>query len=883
MSQKSNKRTILSITIPLCLLLAMAWHPTAAPAGASSLTGMSHNPSDGSLLDSAYPTEIETLSFTAVTAGSGHTCGLIEGGGAKCWGYNFVGALGDGTSESRSTPVDVVGLDSGVAAIEAGSEHTCALLAGGSVKCWGANWEGELGDGTSGNTRLSPVDVVGLPGSVTAISAGSQHTCALLATTGVMCWGKNVYGQLGDSTSVDFRTTPVYVSGLTSGVLAISANGAHTCALLDSGGLKCWGYNEYGQLGNGTNSNRNTPVEVSGLTSGVNTVTAGGAHTCARLSDASVKCWGWNNSGQLGDGTTEDRSTPVDVNELTDAVIALAGGNTHTCALLIDGSMMCWGSNWQGELGDGTTTSRSTPVDVVGLTRPVTAMAAGTSHTCVLLSDGDINCWGDSRGGALGNGLPDYRTIPMDVVSLADGVADIAAGAFHTCALLANGGVKCWGSNSGQLGDGTMEARSTPVDVIGLEGEATGITAGYAHTCAVLDGGVKCWGYNFFGQLGDGTSENSRTTPVAVIGLADSVTAIAAAEGHTCALLSTGGVQCWGVNSNGQCGDGTFENHLTPANVSGLSSGVIAITAGSHHTCALLSSSGVKCWGLNTSGQLGNGTIDSSNIPVDVTDLSSGVTAITAGDAFTCALMAGGGVKCWGELLGPEWTPEDVLGWNGPVTAISGGGSHLCALISGSGVQCLGPNWYGQLGNGTTEYGFIPAYVSGMEAKVTSLATGGTHTCALAGAGRPKCWGDDFFGQLGVGKEIQSLEPVTVIEGRPSLVLNYAAGLPGSFFTLTGWDFPPDETLTLTINTQVITTSLQVNPTGSFIVFLDTTSAQAGGYGVKVSGSPSASTSFLLMDNALLNLQEGGGLTFSVPAGIAIQDFDYMYLPLIAR
>src|SRR3972149_6190369 len=228
MSQKRKSSPILSIAMSLCLLLAAVWQPAPVPAGASPQDGIPQNPPDSSRPASTYPAGIEALNFTAVTAGAGHTCGLLDGGGAKCWGYNNMGALGDGTTESRSTPVDVVGLDSGVSAIEAGSEHTCALMAGGGVKCWGANWEGELGDGTRENTRLPPVDVVGLSGSVTAISAGTQHTCALLSTAGVMCWGKNVYGQLGDGTSVDYRTTPVDVSGLTSGVLAISANGAHT-------------------------------------------------------------------------------------------------------------------------------------------------------------------------------------------------------------------------------------------------------------------------------------------------------------------------------------------------------------------------------------------------------------------------------------------------------------------------------------------------------------------------------------------------------------------------------------------------------------------------------------------------------------------------------
>jgi alpha-tubulin suppressor-like RCC1 family protein len=372
----------------------------------------------------------------------------------------------------------------GVSAIDAGESHTCVLMSKGGVKCWGANVTGQLGDSTT-TSRYTPVDVFGLSSGVSAIAVGGGgnegvgffgHTCALMSTGGVKCWGYNLYGQVGDGSTTFAITTPVDVSGLSSGVSAVATGLWHTCALMSTGGVKCWGGNSRGQLGDGTTTSRYTPVDVSGLSSGVSAIAAGSKHTCALMSSGGMKCWGDNEHGQVGDGTTTQRRTPVDVSGLSSGVSAISTCTTHTCALMSTGGIKCWGENTIGQLGDGTLTQRLAPVDVSGLSSGVSAIAAGSAHTCALMSTGGVKCWGNNDYGQVGDGsMTILIPTPVDVSGLSSGVSAIAAGGIcwadggfgHTCALLSTGSVKCWGYNdNGQVGDGTITQRRTPTDVL---------------------------------------------------------------------------------------------------------------------------------------------------------------------------------------------------------------------------------------------------------------------------------------------------------------------------------------------------------------------------------------------------------------------------------
>jgi len=357
--------------------------------------------------------------------------------------------------------------------------------------------------------------------SAVAISSGDNYTCTLTSEGGVKCWGNNFSGQLGNGTNTS-SNIPVDVSGLNIGMIAVSAGGNHTCALTSAGGVQCWGSNDSGQLGNGTNTSSNIPVDVSGLNSGMIAVSAGGNHTCALTSIGGVKCWGYNIDGELGNGTNTNSNIPVNVSGLSSGVAAISAGGGHTCALTSAGEVKCWGRNSVGQLGNGINIYSNTPVSVIGLNSGVVAISAGKNHACALTNAGGVKCWGSNSNDQLGSETlaHSFAAIAVDVSGFDSGVIAISAGGFHTCALTSTGGVKCWGGNLyAQLGDGTHTNSKIPVILIGLNSGVVAISAGFVHTCATTRlNGVQCWGNNFGGALGDGTNVANSTIRVNVVG-----------------------------------------------------------------------------------------------------------------------------------------------------------------------------------------------------------------------------------------------------------------------------------------------------------------------------------------------------------------------------
>jgi alpha-tubulin suppressor-like RCC1 family protein len=724
---------------------------------------------------------------TAVAIGGAHGCAIVDKG-VLCWGSNSSGQLADGTKTSRPTAAYAFDSNDSVA-IAAGGSHTCVLTTALTAKCWGAGGDGQLGTGEfSVGDRTKPVI---LQSNVSAIALGDRHTCILM-TGKVACTGYNASGQLGipppelgypaefslvlvsglpsisaiaaggDTTcalstagavwcwgDLMGRSTPTLLNGLTSGVAAIALGRRHLCVRTTGNAARCLGNNESGQLGNGNNTFQPTPVGVVGLSSGVVALSLGGNHSCARTSANAVKCWGLNNSGQLGNGTTASSNVPVDGSGLSSAVTWLSAGAANTCAITTNDAVNCWGTNSSGQLGNGSSVRRSTATPVVA--NLAAGLATGVTHSCSLMTGGRVRCWGNNSQNQLGDNTTSQRTKSTSVVALNAPAIAVGAGQAFTCALTANGGVKCWGYNgAGQIGDGTGVQQPLPVDVSGLASGVVSLAVGFEHACALtLAGGVKCWGSNWTGQLGDGTQAD-RLQPVDVVGLPGGVLALAAGHYHTCAVDAAGGVKCWGLNNSGQLGDNTQTFRTAPVSVVGLASGVTAIGAGGAHTCALNVAGGVKCWGSNLRGQLGDGTNTTRLAPVSVTALASGVAAVALGDRHSCALMADGVVKCWGNnalgqlgdgTIGDHNVPATMVGVP-RAASISAGYRHTCLLVTPGAVRCVGDNGFGQLGNGTTSFSeLVAVFVEKTDTQTSLVAsvnpsTGGrnvTFTASITG------------------------------------------------------------------------------------------------------------------------------------------------------
>ncbi|MGH2905704.1 MAG: DUF6531 domain-containing protein [Solirubrobacterales bacterium] len=338
-----------------------------------------------------------------ISMGYSNSCAIVTTGALKCWGKNNYGQIGDGTTTDRPGPVTVAGLTSGVAQVSVGAFHSCAVTTGGVAKCWGWNIRGQAGGSSSGHTLVTVSGVSG----VQSISAGNMSTCAVNGDDAAVCWGSNMFGELGNSTGVDTQNSygPTVVGGLSSDVKSVAVGWYSACAVTTNGAAKCWGYNGHGELGNGSDSGGvSTAATVSGLSSGVESISTGGyagagSTFCALLTSGSVKCWGANGTGQFGNGTTGSESgTPHTVSGLSNATTVSVGEN-HVCATTTDGDVKCWGANGSGQLGNGPDYgNQNTPQTVAGLS-DVADTQVGSSHSCVLFESHGVKCWGGAAGG----------------------------------------------------------------------------------------------------------------------------------------------------------------------------------------------------------------------------------------------------------------------------------------------------------------------------------------------------------------------------------------------------------------------------------------------------------------------------------------------------
>ena len=658
------------------------------------------------------------------------------------------------------------------------SDHMCAIASDSKAYCWGNRANGRLGDGgsTSGSQN-SPIAVAQgvMPAGATIrqIAVAYTHTCAIASDNKAYCWGNAANGRLGNGATTPAQNTPVAVSqgAMPAGatILQIDAGFSHTCAIASDNKVYCWGNGASGQLGNGSTSQQTTPVAVSqgampaGAT--IRSINVGEEHSCAIASDNKAYCWGAATYGLLGNGaTTPNRTTPVAVSQgampAGSTILKINTGRYHTCALASDNKVYCWGGGWYGQFGNGGTVQETTPVAV-----SQGAMPAGST------------------------------------------VVDIMTGEDFTCAIASNNNAYCWGGNSfGQLGDNSKTQRTTPVAVAqgSLPAGATirQLTGGATHTCALAsDNKAYCWGGGHLGQIGNGsTSQQSTPTAVSTISslaeIAQSVFRVFGesssatpgsplASDNSAAVLSS-------IGSNFRIRLGLTNKEIVQQH---------SVNNGGSHSCVISADSKGYCWGNAANGRLGNGSSSpDQTTPVAISqgDMPSGATfrEISAGPTHTCAVASDHKAYCWGpsgnNQLGngstssqttPTAVSQGAMPSGATILQIDTGIASSCVIASDNKAYCWGSGSYGRLGNGsnTSQPTAVAVSQGAMPSGATfrQIAVAHNHTCAIGSDNKAYCWGENTDGRLGNGLNSNTNTPVAVSQGAmPSgaTVLQIAVG-----------------------------------------------------------------------------------------------------------
>lgn len=624
-----------------------------------------------------------------VVIGLYHACALLADKSVTCWGANSSGELGIGTADSKNHPPTVVTGLTNVVTLVAGNSHTCAILSDKSVKCWGSNGIGQLGDNTQEN-RTQPVSVLNSDATapltnVLHLSASSSHTCAVIgasasATQGaVQCWGDNYYQRIDATASSSVKYKTPHATKWTLGVSKVAAGSQHTCVLKTGNALDC--------IGDATAASM---TKTSGFAA--SEISAGYYHSCALMNDKRVQCWGNNNEGRLGNNTTTNSSanTPVVAQGISNAT-QLSVGNGHSCAL--EGSQIkCWGNNSYKQLGTGHEAYNKVPTLVKGINN-ATQVTTGYYSSCAILDNQALTCWG--RAAILNKSSLTLKhlqpiTVPFNPdVKLLTGapksITQAVTGEDFMCLLLEDKTVMCKGANDqGQLGIGNQNAK-TQLTLVPNLNNVIQLSAGYQHVCALLENNtVKCWGLNYYGQLGDGSTSN-QATPTLVQNIS-TATQIGTGEYYSCALLQDKRVKCWGANNANQLTAAAGTRETSPFAIAGLT-GVTQISVGKYHTCALKGNKKVACWGNNSSGQ-SSGAANSVDAPTEVATLAN-VTQISTGDYYSCALLENQQVKCWGVRHGSDAS----VGEKRSATLVQGVANakqlvKSCALLDDHSLKC---------------------------------------------------------------------------------------------------------------------------------------------------------------------------------------------------
>ena len=763
--------------------------------------GTSYQHGIGSTSVRTTPTSVASqIEFRSVESGFYHVCGIDQELNLWCWGRGGTGQIGIGTNSDVAYPTHVNTITEGVLQTSLSGDRTCALTTNRQVYCWGSNSHGEVEQTGSSSWFNLPRHVNKLSNmTVESISAGQDHTCALLNNGTVTCWGRPSEGAMGDnstSPSPDELRWPHLPAGKRAE--AISSGFFHTCALMDDSSVYCWGGNQYGQVGSGTTSNEITPVEV--LSSSQNTVgiSLENAHSCAWLANGSGMCWGFNQDYRLGIGNNTNMPVPTKVLDHTSTalndkrILHMDAGFGNSCAMYYDGSVSCWGKSYNGYYGngDGANSDRSSPVSFVngfsprgvsfarsssigfveGYPRSMSLQVVGWGGDVVLNSTLPSALQFNASNGTLWYDGSPIQPSNM-VFSITDGFGnrqEVISIASYTISQR-EGRVQ-----SPLLLNASANGVFSPSSIRAID-------LGQDHGCTIHSNEqLRCWGFGANGRLASGSTSNQNSPYLSTSSYAQHPwTQLSLGDRHSCGLDENAHLFCWGVSNLYQNGYDTSERYHPYAhswsNSPVYGDPIMALSSGGDSTCAIREDLTLWCWGMNNYGQLGHGTTSQGTMPA-VVQLPSGITplAVTVGGNHACALDDAGAVYCWGynnegQLgLGNTTQSDSPIQVTLPAStralAISAGEAHTCAILDDQSITCWGRNTYGQVGDGTTDNRQQPTSVilSGQNDPVM-IASGFQSTCALFDDGSLQCWGRNAYGELGIGSTVDSASPQSVL------------------------------------------------------------------------------------------------------------------------
>jgi alpha-tubulin suppressor-like RCC1 family protein len=734
---------------------------------------------DGTIISVNIPKNIDSYlnlnegeTVIDVSAGMNYSSVLTSESRVFTWGRNDNGQLGDGTTTNRTTPTEItnqfsLGVSETITSIILGYHHSAAISSEGRVFLWGYNANGQLGDGTTTN-KTTPTEItnqfnLGVDETITSIILGGSHSSAITSEDRLFTWGYNGHGELGDGTVIDksipTETTSQFNLSVGETVTSMSFGYYHSSAITSEGRVFTWGYNDQGQLGDGTYVYKSVPTDITAnfnLETGEKLIgiSLGIHHSGAISSENRVLMWGYNNYYQLGDGTNIIRNLPVDITsrftlDVEEAINNINLGGYFSKILTSKSRAFSWGNNNVGQLGDGSYTTKSYPVylkpilfvvknNYLPVSESIVKRALGESFTILLTSENRVITFGLNQYGQLGIGNT-INSLPTDItdnfnLETDELIVDVYTGDYFAYAISSLGRIFAWGKNSfGQLADGTTVHRYLPKDVTAsfsafIQGSIIDFDLGSEFGIMLIsDGTILTWGNNNFGQIGDGTVVNKilpvNITDKFVFNVGETLIKVEAGSWHGSAVSSEGRIFTWGRNDYGQLGDLTFTQRTSPtditSNIGYLPGETISVLKARYMTHAVITSMGrVIMWGCNTTGQIGDGTIVNKNTPTEITanfnlDVGETVERIDLADQASGAYTSSGRVFTWG--------------YNGR----------------------------GQLGDGTTTQRTLPTNITGNFTffpgeSIQDIVFGSSHGSILTSEERLFIWGNSDYYQLGL-------------------------------------------------------------------------------------------------------------------------------------